>query len=645
LWFNELNEMISSKHQSNADPGSKLLRTLSNPVCLCLLLVVVTLAVYWPATSFDFVNYDDPDYFSSNAQVQTGLTSQGVIWAFSTGHAGNWHPLTWLSLMLDVNLFGKGPAGPHFTNLLFHLANTVLLFLLLRRLTAATWRSAFVAVLFALHPLHVESVAWISERKDVLSTFFGLLALFFYTRFVQYLKVGKRKSNIKTDRHPTNDYVLAFLFFTLGLMSKPMLVTLPFVMLLLDYWPLNRLSDKETKAETRSTGHHQLLIARRLVWEKIPFFSLSAISCAVTLFAQSRAMVSLATFPLGTRIANAFVSYARYLGKTFWPDDLAVLYPYPAQWPLPEVVLAAALLAGLTLAALWLVRRLPFIAIGWFWFLGTLIPVIGLVQVGIQPMANRYTYIPLIGLFIVFAWGAGELCLNARWLKTAINFMAVMVLAGCVLWTRDQLRYWQNSETLFRHTLAVTENNYNAYGNLGSWLSQQGRLQEAADCYVKSLQIHPDNFEVLYNLGNVLIKLGDLDGAIDNYRRALRLTSDSIYLLNNLGFALAEKNQFTDAIGCYEAALKLNPDYAEAHNNLATALFMLKRFNEAASHYREALRIAPNNPQIYINLGDTLLKQGQTIEAVQNYQQALRLDPNNPAIKTKLRALGVQIPN
>ncbi len=617
--------------EQQTDAKGKL--RFSGPLGICLLLVAVTLAVYWPVMRCDFVNYDDPDYFTANHHVQTGLKPANLVWAFTTRHASNWHPLAWLSLMLDAELFGKGPFGPHFTNLLLHAANTVLVFLLLRRLTAATWRSAVVAALFALHPLHVESVAWISERKDVLSTFFGLLSLWAYARFVRKSEVENQVSGF---RPPTSGYYwLALLFFALGLMSKPMLVTLPFLMLLLDWWPLGRMSRVEGRGSR----------VRSLVLEKIPFFLLSAASCVVTYIAQQKggAVTALTRISLSQRLDNAFVSYARYLGKTFWPVNLAVLYPLPVHWNTLWVILSLLLVIGFSVAAVWFGRKHPCVPVGWFWFVGTLVPVIGLVQVGIQSMADRYTYVPLIGVFTILVWGLGAVCASRRAPKTWIIFLAMTLFVACALRTRDQLRYWQNDETLFRHTLAVTKNNYLAYNNLGTWLSKKGQIAEAMDCFHKSLKIKPDDSDVLYNLGNAFARLGNWDEAINNYKRALQIIPNQPDILDNLGFAFAARKQFADAIACFEAALKLDPDSADAHNNLATVLFIQKRFDEAIRHYREALRITPDNPQIYSNLGDALVKQGQTAEAVRCYQEALRLNPDDPNINAKLQALDALI--
>jgi Flp pilus assembly protein TadD len=526
-----------------------------------------------------------------------------------------------------------------------------------------------VAALFALHPLHVESVAWISERKDVLSTFFGLLALLFYAGYARRVtgdtcqvtgteKVIPAPVLSRVTCHVSRFYWLALLFFTLGLMSKPMLVTLPFLMLLLDWWPLQRVAsgrwqvtrtgERMSSAGGRGPGTpapaSQLLTFSRLILEKIPFFVLSAISCVVTFIAQQKggAVVKLARIPMTGRIENAFVSYARYLDKTLWPAPLANPYPHPGHWEFPLVIYSVALVAGLSAIAVLFARRFPFVFTGWFWFAGTLVPVIGLVQVGGAAMADRYSYLPLIGVFIVLVWGAGAVCASWRVPGPLIIFLAAIILTACAWRTWDQSGYWKNSGTLFRHTLAVTENNYVACNDLGTWLSGNGQVAEAMDYFRKSLQIKPDNPDAVYNLGNAFAKLGNWDEAINNYQRALQITPNQPDVLDNLGFALAAKKQFAEAVVCFEAALKLNPDYADAHNNLATVLFIQKRFNEAVRHFREALRITPGNPQIYSNLGDALVKQGQTTEAVRCYQEALRLKPGDPQIKAKLQALGAQ---
>jgi Tfp pilus assembly protein PilF len=624
----------------NFEPAGKT-NGFARPAILCLLLVAVTLAVYWPAVHCDFLNLDDTYYFTANPHVQTGLNPANLVWAFTTTHASNWHPLTWLSLMLDAELFGKRPAGPHFTNLLFHLANTVLLFLLLQRLTAANWRSALVAALFALHPLHVESVAWVAERKDVLSTFFGLLALLFYAGYAQGVtgdacRVTRTESILsRVTCHVSHFYWLAVLFFVLGLMSKPMLVTLPLVMLLLDWWPLDRMSRVEGRGSR----------VRSLVQEKIPFFLLSAISCVVTFIAQQKggAVVSLVKISFAGRIENTFVSYARYLGKTFGPFHLAVLYPHPIHWDAGLIVFSLLLVIGLSVAAVWFGRKHPYVPTGWFWFVGTLVPVIGLVQVGIQSMADRYTYLPLIGVFLVVVWGFDEARVRWRLPESLVLFLVGIFLLAGAWGTRNQLSYWRDSETLFRHTLAVTENNYLAYNNLGTCLSEKGQLAEARDCFQKSLRIKPNNVDALCNMGSVLTRSGQWNEAVDYYHRALQIAPDQADVLSNLGMVLVNQKQYAEAMANFEKALQVNPDSPSAHNNLATVLYIEHRFDEAARHFREALRLQPDNPQIYSNLGDALLQQGQTAEAVECYQEALRLNPDDPKIKARLQALGAPV--
>jgi len=613
--------MILSEHNGGAILKSRFARLLSNPVFLCLLLAAMTLIVFWPVINCDFIDYDDPDYFSSNSHVLGGLTWANVTWAFTTHFAANWHPLTWLSLMLDAELFGKSPAGPHFTNLLFHATNAVLLFLLLRQLTSAIWRSALVAALFALHPLHVESVAWISERKDVLSAFFALLALIAYARFAGESKVQSPKSKVF--------YALALLMFALGLMAKPMLVTLPFILLLLDWWPLQRF---------RVQG---------LILEKIPFLALSAISCVVTFVVQQKggAVATLTRFSTSARIENTFISYALYLGKTFWPDPLAVPYPFVEHWKSPLVIYSAALMIGLSIMAVFFARKFPFVFTGWFWFAGTLIPVIGLVQVGAQSLADRYIYLPLIGIFIIVVWGAAEIVSKWQMFRCPMIALAAIILIACSAQTRKQIGYWQNDGTLFSHALAVTKNNYIACVNLGTWHSKNGRVKEALDCYSRALQMSPNDPSVLYDVGNAFAKLGNWDEAIRDYCRALQIAPDQPDILDNFGFALAVNKQFDEAVTNFEAALKVKPDFADAHNNLASVLFRQGKFDEAGRHFYEALRLEPDNPQIYVNLGDTLVRLGNAKAAAECYQQALQLEPDNAAVKAKLQSLGAQPAN
>jgi Tfp pilus assembly protein PilF len=562
---------------------------------MCVLLAVTVFLVFGQTLRYDFVNYDDDQYFYANPQVQHGLTWSGVAWAFQTTYAANWHPLTWLSLMLDVEVFGAGPTGPHLTNVLLHAANTVLLFLLLRRLSGAYWRSAFVAALFGLHPLHVESVAWVAERKDVLSGLFFLLTLLMYARYVEQSKAQSPKSRVF--------YGLALLFFVLGLMSKPMLVTVPFVLLLLDYWPLGRMTRFRIPVPQLSSFNHLLL-------EKLPFFALSVVSSAVTFVAQKGAIQPLAHISLGIRAVNATVSYVRYLYKMFWPVNLAIPYPHHGYWPFWVFVLSAALILAAVMFAIQFRRKFPFLITGWFWYLGMLVPTIGLVQVGMQSMADRYTYLPLIGVFILPAWGAGELFERRRLPTPAILGLVLLILAACTARTLDQLQYWKNSETLFRHTVAVTKGNQIAYYNLGEYFFSQGQTDEAIDDYRKAIQIRP------------------------SYDDAL----------NNLGAALAIKGELDEAIARIRESIHYRPDKADAYYNLGNVFVMQHKLNEAAGAYTEALRLKPDYPEAHNNLANVLLTQGHRDAAVQHYREALRLNPGHEGARRQLRALGAQTP-
>jgi tetratricopeptide (TPR) repeat protein len=676
----ELAQMTSLPPPSDARPPVGRARVAARPVWISLLLAAATLLVYYTVGWFHFVNLDDPMYVSSNAHVQAGLSLKGVTWALSTGHAGNWHPLTWLSHMLDAQAFGSGPAGPHVVNLLFHVANTLLLFALLRRLTMAVWRSALVAALFALHPLHVESVAWIAERKDVLSAFFFMLTLWAYARYANdecrmTNDEGNPKAEIQNARgtvrttdhgprftlHASRFYGLSLAFFALGLMSKPMLVTVPFVLLLLDYWPLGRMQ----KAEGASSSFI-LHPSSFILLEKLPFFLLCVLSCFVTFVAQKKggAVQSLTQMPLGPRLANIPVAYARYLGKTLWPAGLATPYPRVEHLPVIQVLLAVALLAGLTLGAVWLGHRWRFVGVGWLWFVGMLVPVIGLVQVGEQPMADRYTYLPLIGLFIIVAWGAGEICERWRFSKAAFAVGAGFVLIACAVQTRHQLGCWRNSEALYRHNLAVTRNNWVACYNLGSYFDDQKCLDDALFYYHKALEMQPRYPDALNNIGVVLVArkqyaeaipyferslkaapgfyeahnnlgralegLGKFDHAIQEYRLVLAKKPDDVAVLNNLGNALVRKGHVTDAIQYYEASLRAKPDDAAALFGLAGALARLGRTDEAIQHYRILVERNPDDASAHKELGLILARKGNLAEAMQEFREAVRWKPGDP---------------
>ncbi|HXB59011.1 MAG TPA: tetratricopeptide repeat protein [Candidatus Acidoferrales bacterium] len=601
-------------------------RLLSHPAAICLLLALATLAIYWPVKNYGFiVNYDDDDYFFNNPHILGGFTWANVQWAFTSGEALNWHPLTWFSLMLDAQLFGKGAEAPHVTNVLFHAGNSILLFILFLRWTSWSWCSAAAALLFAIHPAHVESVAWISERKDVLSGFFALLTLLCYTRAAEHCRGD---TPIFTHR-PALFYWLSLFFFAGGLMSKPMLVTLPFILLLVDFWPLQRFN---------STSFMRLLL------EKVPFLLLCAAQSVVTFFVQRQggAMPPLSRFPLGMRIENAFISYARYLAKTFWPVNLASPYPSMHYWPAIWVVLAIALFVALCFAAVVLRNKFPCAFTGWFWFVGMLIPVIGLVQVGAQAMADRYLYLPIIGILLIVVWGLKEVCVRYKLPPPVIFACAILVFSVSALRARNQVATWQNNETLFRHALAVTGDNYFANLDLAQWYGRTGRTDESLHYYYEAARISPGDPADLYNAANAFAKLGRWDEAIDIYHRVLQVTPNDPDILNNLGFALAQKHELPEAAACFESVLKLKPNSVEAYNNLATIYFMQGRYQEAAQQYAAALQLTPNDPPILINLGDADLRLGQTNAAAQDYEQALHLQPNNPLARVRLQALGIR---
>lgn len=634
-------------------------RPLCSPGFICLLLALATLAVYFPVRNYGFVNYDDSGYFFSNPRVLTGLTWPNIHWAFTSGQYANWHPLTWLSLMLDATLFGTGAAAPHLTNVLLHTANSILLFLLFLRLTEAIWRSAAVAMLFAIHPLHVESVAWISERKDVLSAFFGLLALLCYVRYAELVRDRPEKNPNPSEpgenrralsaRSPWLFYSCALFFFACGLMSKPMLVTLPCVLLLLDFWPLQRFNTPAAprRSEDGSTllpRRNQAKAVQRIVIEKIPFFLLTAAASVVTYIVQKNgfAVVPLSVIPFDERIGNAWVSYARYLGKIFYPAGLSAIYPYHGYWRRSTVDPALVLFAGLCIVGFYKRKIFPWLLTGWFWFAGMLVPVIGLVQVGEQAMADRYAYLPMIGILVAAVWGVGEFCRAWKPPRVIILFLSVILFAAFAWRARDQVLTWKNDESLFGHALAVTKNNYIAELDMGFWYSETGNLKQALEHYNAARKMAPDDPTALFNVGNAFARLGDWPESIRNYQRSLQIRPNQPDVLDNLGIALAQNKRLTEAIPCFEAALKLYPDFADAQNNLGSALFMRGNYVEAAKAFYSAVQNAPANPQFAVNLGDTLIRLGKKEAAAECYQQALQLEPNNQAVRNKLQALGPQ---
>lgn len=589
------------------------MKLFSPAVLVCSLLAAVTLAVYWPVGQHEFINYDDPDYVTENSHVLAGLNLETCRWPFNIGYASNWHPLTWLSHMLDCEIYGLNPRGHHLTNVVLHVLNTILLFGLLKRTTGELWPSAWVAALFAWHPLHVESVAWVAERKDLLSTLFFMFTLGAYASYTAKAQARNPRSGLY--------YGLALLFFAMGLMSKPMLVTLPFVLLLLDYWPLGRFEPKAQQATRRRNGW--------LFLEKIPFFALSLLSIAITLVAQGRggAVVSLQVIPFDVRCWNAFVSWLRYAGKLLWPKDMAVFYPYVHEWPFWFVFLAVIFLLVVSWLAVWLRQTAPYVPVGWFWFLGVLVPVIGLVQVGNQALADRYTYIPSIGFFMVIGWSVRQWLVRWPGWRPVVGLAAVSSFVACASVTRLQVQYWRDSITLFEHALAVTPDNATARNNLGTALAFKGRFEEAAVHFNAVRRLNPNSAVAHCNLGTVLDKQGRPDEALEHYRIALTLDPRNAAAHFNIANTHAAAGRFGDAVSHYQEAIRLQPDYPSAHNNLAIAFSRLQQPVSALFHAREAVRLNPFHAEAWNNLGSLHAEQADDRSAVDCYERAVRIAP------------------
>jgi len=569
---------------------------------ICILLMSVTFAVYWPVRSYEFVKYDDDGYVTNNRHIRSGLTWYGVKWAFTSGYESNWHPVTWLSHILDLQFFGLASGRHHLVNVLIHTINALLLFIVLERATGALWASAFVAAIFGLHPLHVESVAWVAERKDVLSTFFWLLTMWAYIRYAERPGILR--------------YLATVALFAIGLMAKPMVVTLPFVLLLLDYWPLNRLQRG----------------IKGLLSEKVPFFVLSAVSSVVTFLVQksSGAVSPVEVIDVKSRIGNAVVSYVGYIQKMIWPAGLAVFYPHPGgRLTILQIAIAALILAAVTVLIFRLARGRKYLLVGWLWYLGTLVPVIGLVQVGNQAMADRYTYIPLIGLFIVIAWGVRSLVAGRFYLKVVSVLAAAVILSAAAVCTRMQLKYWQNSIVLFERALAVSGDNYFIHTNYGYALRGAGRTDEAIREFIRSAQLNPNQAGMRCNLATVLKEAGRIDEAVEQFNIALALKPDSAQIYNNAGNILVSLGRVDEAIEYYKKALSLSPKFAESHYNLAVALDKQGRSEDAVSEYRQTLSLEPDNVDALSNLGFELAGQGKFDEAVEYYKKALRLEPDS----------------
>jgi tetratricopeptide (TPR) repeat protein len=620
-----------------------------------VLLIVCSLIAFGRILANDFINFDDNIYITENNHIKSGINTESIKWAVTSSYASNWHPLTWLSHILDWQLFGANASGHHLVNLLLHIGSAILLFLFLNKTTGSLWPSAFVAALFTLHPLRVESVAWVSERKDVLSMFLGLAVLYTYALYVEKPKLSK--------------YCLCLILFALGLLAKPMLVTLPFVLMLLDYWPLERwqksyaagnvpasesVSERSGKKKIKvnkgsSTNEKKVSvpltnrakIIRSLLWGKSPFIFLALVSCIVTIWAQSNggAVASLEKLPFLERIMNAIVSYIAYLLKIFWPVNLAVFYPYEQFLPLWEVFGAASILLAISIAVIYFIKKAPFLFVGWFWYLGTLVSVIGLMQVGKQAMADRYTYLPSIGVGIMIVWSIVYLLPKVK-LRKIIIIPAAIILAALTFLTWQQCGYWKNSVVLYDHVLKVTKNNDLAHYNLANELVKQKNIGEAITHYLEAIKINPYYSNAYSNLGAALAAQGKNEEAIAHYLAAIKINPNEEEPHSNLGVVLAAQGRNEEAIAHYLEAIKINPNYDDAHYNLANLFLKQGKIDRAIGHYLEAIKINPDNADAHCNLADVFVKQNKIDQAIEHFREAVRINPSSFA---SLNNLGVNL--
>jgi tetratricopeptide (TPR) repeat protein len=570
-------------------------------------IVAITLIAYEPIRNNGFVSYDDPKYITDNPHLTEGITQDSVIWAFTQSYVANWHPITWITHILDYQLFGNNPLGHHLVSLLLHIATALLIFWVLANMTGTIWTSAFVAAVFALHPLQVESVAWAAERKTVLSGLLWLLTTVAYIRYAKRPSIGR--------------YTLLFLVFGLCILTKPTVVTLPLVLLLLDYWPLDRVK------------------WGRLIMEKIPLLVLSAILSVITFVVQQHggAVMPLEKMLLDFRVANMFISYMRYIGKTIWPSRLAVFYPpLPSNLPETTAVTCTLLFILITVLSIYIGRRRRYIAVGWLWYVGTLVPTIGLVQAGAQAMANRYMYIPILGLLIIIAWAVRDLVANQpRW-KIVPAVLAAVVLSSAIILTRMQVRHWQNSMTLFEYALKVSKNNAVAENSYGCALFEAGRDSEAVLHLSNAVRISPIFSEARNNLGKVFLKQGKLNEAIACFNELINRKKDSAEVYYNLAVALSMQNKYEDAIKYFARVLMLNPKYPDAHRRMGAVLLAAGKADEAISYLNEALRINPEQAEVCVKLGTAYTLLGKSELAIQNWTRAVELEPNNAGVLNNL---------
>ena len=600
---------MPSSRDRDSDDDFKKYRDL----LICISVSVIVFVVYWPVQHYDLISLDDIDYISGNPYAKAGLTWESLSWAMKDVHTGYWHPLTWVTHMLDYQLFGSRVGGHHWTNVIFHIANSVLLYVILKRMSGSAWKSALVATLFAVHPLNVESVAWVSERKNVLCTFFWFMGIWSYSYYVV--------------RPTPCRYCLILVTFSLGLMSKPMIVTFPFTLLLLDYWPMGRLTSWK--------------MFPRLIFEKMPLFILSAIVGIVTFLSSLHGdvTISIDKLPMGNRLANAGVSYAKYLERMFWPQNLAVFYPYSREFSLVQTSTAFLLLSVISCLAIFFVHKYRYALTGWLWYLGTLVPVIGLIQVGKQAMADRYAYVPMIGLFIIIAWGIPDLLRGWPLRKIIFLISSAAVISSLMICSVLQVRYWRNGVTLFEHALLATDINSRAHYNLGIALTDMGKLNEAVYHLESAIKLEPEYAGPYGYMGLALAREGKTDEAIVYYREALRIKQDDETTHNNLGVALAGRGKFDEAILHFQLALRIRPDYLHANRNMAGALAKLGKMEEAIGYYEKALKLDRDNAVTHNNLGLALAGVGRDQEAIGHFQEALKINPSYEDAINNLRSV------
>jgi protein O-mannosyl-transferase len=629
-------------------------------ILICLFITISTFAVYSQIQDHNFINFDDPVYVTENLKLKDGLTLKSVIWAFTTSRDGNWFPITWISHLLDYQLFGLNSGGHHLTNLLLHIANALILFFVFVRITGTLWQSGFVAALFALHPFNVESVAWVAERKNVLSTFFWMLTLWTYTYYVCKPEVKR--------------YLLVALCFVLGLMSKPMLVTLPFVLLLLDYWPLKRLRIVN-KNNTVSVENEVSFY--RLIFEKLPLLIFSVGSCFATYIVQKSAgaVYSSDLLPLQTRIVNALVSYIKYLEMMVWPKKLAILYLHSVPTlPLWKGLVCVVILACISIAVIQRAQRKPYLAVGWFWYLGTLVPVIGVVQVGVQAMADRYAYVPLIGIFIMVAWGIPDLLAKWRKKEKVLIVLAGLYISILMAVTWNQVSHWKNSITVFEHAIRVSDSQHPDFSRvhilLGNALKDKGLIEEAISLYKKAIKLNPNHSGAYNNLGGALLDKGFTEEAISHFKMSIKLNPDDFqahYILgtimlpfnkeeaifhiktaiklnpyfarshDKLGVVLFLEGKIGEAVPHFLQAVKLKPDFALAYDHLGSVFFALGKYDEANLHYRLAIQLKPDLSPAHNNLGNSLYRQRKIEEAIPHFRRAIKLNPDNAQANKNLQ--------